>query len=152
MRRSPIRPKAAVLFACRDNGGLSLVAEALAHGRAPHLRAFSAGVRPGMVDLAAVECLHAARIPADGLSAKPLDVFSQPGAPRIDVVVSLVEGIEAEVERFARRARCLAHHRWRLEDAAVLADSHQRRLAYRRQLPDLVSAIAALGRGQAFAA
>ncbi len=74
------------------------------------------------------------------------------GAPRIDVVVSLVEGIEAEVERFARRARCLAHHRWRLEDAAVLADSHQRRLAYRRQLPDLVSAIAALGRGQAFAA
>lgn len=152
MRRAPIRPKAAVLFACHDNGGLSQLAEALAHGRAPHLRAFSAGVRPGMVDLAAVECLHAARIPADGLSAKPLEVFSQAGAPRIDVVVSLVEGIEAEIEGFARRARCLVHQRWRLDDAAALADPHERRLAYRRLLPALLSAIGTLGRSHAFAA
>lgn len=152
MRRAPIRPRTAVLFACRDNGGLSLVAEALAHGRAPHLRAFSAGLRPGMVDLTAVECLHAARVPADGLSAKPLEVFSQPGAPRIDVVVSLIEGIEAEMEGFARRVRCLAHQRWRLDDAAAFTDPHERRLAYRRILPDLVSAISALGRGHAFAA
>ncbi|WP_127091755.1 hypothetical protein [Aquabacter cavernae] len=152
MRRSPIRPRAAILFACRDNGGLSLLAEALAHGRTPHLRAFSAGVQPGPVDLAAVECLHSARIPVDGLSAKPLEVFSLPGAPRIDVVVSLVEGIEAEMESFARRVRCIAHQRWRLDDAAALADPHARRLAYRRLLPNLVSAISELGRTHAFAA
>ncbi|MBA4790578.1 MAG: hypothetical protein H2042_12845 [Rhizobiales bacterium] len=152
MRRAPIRLRSAVLFACRDNGGLSLLAEALAHGRTPHLRAFSAGLRPGVVDLAAVECLHAARVPADGLSAKPLEVFSQPGAPRIDVVISLVEGVEAEIEGFARRVRCAVHQRWRIDDTAVLLDPHERRLAYRRLLPRLVAAISELGRDHAFAA
>ena len=140
-----------VLFACRDNAGLSLLAEALAHRRAPRLRAFSAGIAPGPVDLTAVECLHAARIPADGLSSKPLEVFALPGAPRIDLLVSLVEDVEGEVERLARRIRC-GHRRWRLTDTAAEPDPHARRLAYRRLLPDLAPAIGGILTEPAFAA
>lgn len=141
-------PTLSVLFACRDNAGLSLVAEALAHRRAPRIKAFSAGVKPAPVDLTAVECLHAARIPADGLSSKPLEVFAQPGAPRIDLLVSLVEDVEGEADHLARRLRC-AHHRWRLKDTAALADPHARRLAYRQILPDLGPAIGGLQREMA---
>lgn len=140
-----------VLFACRDNAGLSLVAEALAHRRAPRIKAFSGGLKPAPVDLTAVECLHAARIPADGLSSKPLEVFAQPGAPRIDLVVSLVEDVEGEVDHLARRMHC-DHRRWRLTDAAALSDPHARRLAYRQILPDLGPAIGGLLRETASAA
>ncbi|MEP9380228.1 hypothetical protein ABLE91_26245 [Aquabacter sp. CN5-332] len=153
MAHAPARSSVSVLFACRDNGGLSLLAEALANGRAPRLRAFSAGVSAaGAVDLAAVECLHAARVPADGLSAKPLELFTFSGAPKIDVVVSLVESVEKDAQRFAERSRCAVHHRWGFEDVAAIMDTHVRRLAYRRLLPDLTAAIGALGRDWAFAA
>lgn len=153
MAHAPARSSISVLFACRDNAGLSLLAEAIAHGHAPGLRAFSAGNSPaGTVDLAAVECLHAARVPADGLSSKPMELFALSGAPRIDVVVSLVEGVERDAQRLAERTRCAAHHRWRFEDVAAIAETHARRLAYRRLLPELSAAISALGRERAFAA
>ncbi len=147
MAHAPARSAISILFSCRDNGGLSLLAEAIANGPGHRLRAFSAGVSTtGAVDLAAMECLHAARVPADGLSAKPLEMFALSGAPRIDVVVSLVADAAAETERFAADAGCTAHHHWNFEDVGTIIDAHARRLAYRRLLPELRSAIAMLGR------
>ena len=73
----PLPGRLSIVFTCRDNGGLSLLAEALANHGQPHLRAFSGSIeRVGAVDIAAVECLHGARVPADGLSAKPLELFA----------------------------------------------------------------------------
>ncbi|TCT00556.1 hypothetical protein [Aquabacter spiritensis] len=138
-----------VLFACRDNGGLSLLAEAIANARAQGLRAFSAGVAPGAVDLAAVECLHAARVPADGLSAKPLDLFSLTGAPRIHLVVSLVPCADRAARSFAARTGGVSHQSWNFEDVSAIDDIHARRLAYRRLQPDLSAAIGDLTRRRA---
>jgi len=139
-----------VLFACRDNSGLSLMAEALANHTQPHMRAFSAGLdAESPVDLAAVECLHLEQIPADGLSAKPLELFNLIGAPRVDAIISLLgskqEAMHLEVERFAQRCRGTLLHRWHFEDIARIADMHDRRLAYRQLLPRLRAAIGALG-------
>lgn len=142
--RAPHTGRLSIVFTCRDNGGLSLLAEALANHAQPHLRAFSASAeRAGPVDLAAVECLHGARVPADGLSAKPLELFALAGAPRIHAVVAMVEAVHGEASRFA--ARCGARlHLWQFEEVGHLADAHARRLAYRRLLPGLRSAIGEL--------
>lgn len=140
----PLPGRLSIVFTCRDNGGLSLLAEALANHGQPHLRAFSGSAeRAGPLDIAAVECLHGARVPADGLSAKPLELFALAGAPRIHAVVAMVETVHGEASRFA--ARCGARlHLWRFEEVAHLADTHARRLAYRRLLPALRAAIGEL--------
>lgn len=146
----PVAPRPpsplSVLFTCRDNGGLSLMAEAIANHLQRDVRAFSASADccSGPVDPAAVECLHSARIPADGLSAKPLEVFALPGAPRIDAIVAMVDATHGQANRFA--SRCGAQlHLWRFEDVRDLEDVHSRRLIYRRLLPELKAAIAGLG-------
>ncbi|OYW35465.1 MAG: hypothetical protein B7Z45_06600, partial [Azorhizobium sp. 12-66-6] len=141
-----------VLFACRDNSGPSLLAEALANHTQPSVRAFSAGLDAETpVDLAAVECLHLEKIPADGLSAKPLELFSLIGAPRVDVIISLLgskqEALHSEIERFAQRCRGARLHRWHFEDIARIGDMHDRRLAYRQMLSRLRTAVGALGAG-----
>ncbi|MFG1465438.1 hypothetical protein V5F77_21375 [Xanthobacter sp. DSM 24535] len=141
-----LAPKPSILFVCRDNAGLSLLAEAISNHTQPHLRAFSAGLMlQARVDLAAVECLHAEGVPADGLSCKPIEVFTLPGAPHIDAVVSLVQGARASVECSALRPSARHHHHWQMEDVSDLGDIHERRLAYRRLLPDLRAAIGVLG-------
>lgn len=148
-----LAPKPSILFVCRDNAGLSLLAEAISNHTQPHLRAFSAGLSPhASVDMAAVECLHAEGVPADGLSCKPLEVFTLPGAPHIDAVISLVPSAHVSVASSALRPQHRLHHRWQMEDVSRLGDMHERRLAYRRLLPELRAAIGALGAGQFAAA
>jgi protein-tyrosine-phosphatase len=80
-----------VLFVCARNAGPSPMAEAyLNEVGGPHLRAFSAGLEPGVeVDGPALRTLQAAGLPVDGLAPKPLEVFAMPHAPRPDVVVTL---------------------------------------------------------------
>ena len=139
---------ASILFVCRDNSGLSLLAEAVAMnaqiGSPGRLRAFSAaasGTAP--VDIAALECLHAARIPADGLSSKPVELFGFSGAPRIDLVVSMVEEAHHALQRLPWHG-LVRLKSWALDDVSRLTDTHQRRLAYRTLLPRLKAAIRAL--------
>jgi arsenate reductase len=80
-----------VLFVCARNAGPSPMAEAyLNEIGGPHLRAFSAGLEPDThVDASALRTLQAAGLPVDGLSPKPLEIFTLPHAPRPDVVVTL---------------------------------------------------------------
>jgi protein-tyrosine-phosphatase len=87
-----------ILFFSPGNSARSIMAEALlndeGHGK---FRAFSAGDRPsGSVDPIALEVLQASAIPAEGLRSKSLDEFSMPGAPPIDLVVSLADPDKGE--------------------------------------------------------
>ncbi|MGE4373323.1 MAG: hypothetical protein AB7E29_10585 [Xanthobacter sp.] len=134
-----------ILFLCRDNAGVSLMAEAITmHVSARlnlNLRAFSAAAGPtAPVDVVALECLHEAGVPADGLSSKPLELFALSGAPRVDVVVPLVDGARhvTHAHPWLHRLRLRA---MRFEDAALMVDAHARRLAYRTLLPVLHWAI-----------
>lgn len=133
-----------ILFVCRDNAGLSLMAEALTMHLSARVRAFSgAAEAPAPVDVAALEALHHEGIAADGLSSKPLELFGLSGAPRVDLVVALVD----EAHRVARRLPWMHPLRlrsWAFEDVSRQGDAHQRRLGYRRLLPDLRAAIAGL--------
>lgn len=133
-----------ILFVCRDNAGLSLMAEAVAMHVSARVRAFSAAAgAPAPVDGAALEALHHAHIPADGLSSKPVELFALSGAPRVDLVVTLVD----EAHRAARRLPWMHLMRlrtWHFEDVARQADPQARRVGYRRLLPDLRAAVTAL--------
>lgn len=130
-----------VLFVCPDNAGVSLMAEALALHAYTDLRPFSAAAAaPGIVDPALIACLEAARIPADGLSAKPAGVFGLSGAPRLDLVVAL----GGEARRVLRRQPWIGILRieaWLLPEVPRGDTQHERRAGYRRLLPQLASAI-----------
>lgn len=133
-----------ILFLCRDNSGLSLMAEAIAIARHGPVRAFSAAVaETAPVDLAAVESLHQAGIPADGLSSKPAELFGLTGAPRIDVVVAMVDEAHQALVRLAWNRAARVEH-WTFDDVSRLGNVHGRRLAYRRLLPRLKAAVRAV--------
>lgn len=138
-----------VLFVCPDNGGVSLLAEALTLHAYTDLRPFSAAAGvPGPVDPAVLECLAAARIPADGLSAKPAGMFGLAGAPRLDLVVALGAGAGRAVRRqpWVGGPRMEARHveTWALPEAPPAADQPGRRGFYRTLLPQLAAAIGGL--------
>ena len=139
-----------ILFVCADNGGLSLLAEAVAFGAHPGVRAFSAAAgAPGDVDPALLSCLDAAGIPSDGLSAKPAGVFALSGAPRLDAVV--VFGDEARrALRHLPFVGLLRVEAWRFSapgrpgDLSREPDERVRAAAYQRLLPEIGAAIADL--------
>ncbi|MFG1479861.1 hypothetical protein V5F53_14565 [Xanthobacter sp. V4C-4] len=136
--------RASILFVCRDNAGLSLMAEALTTHLHAGVRAFSAAMSaPAPVDAAALDCLERCGIAVDGLSAKPVEVFGLSGAPRVDMVVALVD----EAHRAARRLPWMHPLRlrgWGFEDVSRVSDAQQRRRAYRCLLPLLREAVATL--------
>lgn len=133
-----------VLFVCRDNAGLSLMAEALTMHLYAHVRAFSAATAAvAPVDPAMLECLEQKGVAADGLSSKPVELFALSGAPRVDAVVALVD----DAHRAARRLpwmHLLRLRGWGFEDVSRLPEAPARRRAYHRLLPELRSAITAL--------
>ncbi|MDQ0506398.1 arsenate-mycothiol transferase ArsC [Xanthobacter agilis] len=133
-----------ILFVCRDNAGLSLMAEALTMHIYARVRAFSAATAlAGPVDGAALDCLERDGVAIDGLSSKPVELFGLSGAPRVDAVVALVP----DAHRAARRLpwmHLLRLRGWGFEDVARLPDPQERRRAYRRMMPELRAAICAL--------
>lgn len=140
----PGRPS--ILFVCRNNAGLSLMAEAIAISAAgtARARAFSAAAAAtAPVDMVALECLAEARLPADGLSSKPMELFGFSGAPRIDLVVAMVEDAHHALQRL-RWQGLVRLKAWAFDDVSRLGDARQRRDAYRRLLPRLRAAVHAL--------
>ncbi|MFH3481123.1 arsenate-mycothiol transferase ArsC [Xanthobacter variabilis] len=133
-----------ILFVCRDNAGLSLMAEALTMHLYARVRAFSAATAmAGPVDPVALECLEREGIATDGLSAKPAELFALSGAPRVDLAVALVE----DAHRAARRLpwmHLLRLRGWGFEDITRVPDLKERARGYRRLLPELRAAITAL--------
>jgi arsenate reductase len=88
-----------VLFLCTGNSARSIMAEAILNykGR-PTFTAYSAGSHPsGTVRPEALRQLETARIPAKAPRSKNWEEFAQPGAPKLDFVVTVCDNAAKEV-------------------------------------------------------
>ncbi|MBU3738177.1 MAG: arsenate reductase ArsC [Rhodoferax sp.] len=90
-----------VLFLCTHNSARSILAEAIlnhiGHGR---FKAYSAGSSPRdnpQPHPLSLQVLESAGIPTDGLSSKSWDEFGRPGAPRMDLVITVCDNAAGEV-------------------------------------------------------
>ncbi|MEK7265231.1 MAG: arsenate reductase ArsC [Pseudomonadota bacterium] len=88
-----------ILFLCTGNSARSIMAEAYMNREgAPHWRAFSAGSKPaGAPNPFAIETLSAHGIKSDAPRSKSWDEFAAPGAPLMDVVVTVCDNAAGEV-------------------------------------------------------
>jgi protein-tyrosine-phosphatase len=87
-----------VLFLCTHNSARSILAEALLnHLGEGRFRAFSAGSEggPGPNPMT-LKVLQAEGIPTDGLASKTWDVFAKPGAPAMDLVITVCDEAAGE--------------------------------------------------------
>ena len=90
-----------VLFLCTHNSARSILAEALlnhmGHGK---FKAFSAGSSPKdnqQPNPRALATLQKANISIEGLSSKSWDVFAEPNAPHMDLVITVCDNAAGEV-------------------------------------------------------
>ena len=105
-----------VLFLCTHNSARSIMAEALLnHFGAGRFQAFSAGSEggPGPKPLA-LKVLDAEGIPTAGLSSKTWDVFAAPGAPVMDMVITVCDQAAGEPCPVWPGQPIIAH--WGIED------------------------------------
>jgi arsenate reductase (thioredoxin) len=121
-----------VLFLCTGNSARSILAEAyLNHAGRGRYRAYSAGSRPnGRVNPFALELLEKAGLPAGSARSKSWDEFARPGAPKIDLVVTVCDAAAAEVCPIWPGRPAKAH--WGVPDpAAVQGSGEEKRRAFR---------------------
>jgi arsenate reductase len=114
-----------ILFVCKDNAGLSPMAEACLNAVSDgSLRAFSAGIVPaGHLAPATARVLAENGIRSGGLVPKPLELFALPHAPTPDVVVALTPGVTAATGRIW--AGATRHLCWTLAPGPVAASPIQ---------------------------
>ncbi len=126
-----------VLFLCTHNSARSILSEALLNhlGRG-RFRAFSAGSSPREHQKPhplALEVLQSAGVSTEGLHSKSWDVFAQPHAPQMDLVITVCNNAAGEVCPFWPGQPATAH--WGYADpSATEGDEAQRREAFRQTL------------------
>lgn len=134
-----------VLFLCTGNSARSVIAEALLnHVGRGRFRAHSAGSHPrGDVHPLALRVLERHGIPAVGLMPKSWDVFAGPGAPVMDVVITVCDAAARETCPTWPGQPLTAH--WGVPDpAAVQGGDGERGLAFAETYGALSSRIAIL--------
>lgn len=121
-----------ILFVCTGNSARSILGEALAtalsNGR---LRGYSAGSHPGgKVNPFATELCAEMNYPTEQLRSKSWDEFGQPGAPAMDLIVTVCDSAAGEACPVWLGHPSTAH--WGLPDpAAVTGSDAAKRAAFR---------------------
>lgn len=131
-----------VLFLCTGNSARSILAEMyLNHSAQGRFRAFSAGSFPkGEVHPLSLDTLRAAGIPTEGARSKNWDEFAKPGAPQMDIVITVCDNAAAESCPIWPGAPVKAH--WSFPDpAAAEGSEHERRAAFATIFASIRSAI-----------
>lgn len=122
-----------VLFLCTGNSARSIMAEVLLnHLGKGRFRTFSAGSHPaGQVNPLALELLRARGLPVDALHSKSWGEFAQPGAPKMDFVITVCDKAGGEQCPFWPGQPMTAH--WGFEDpAAATGPEEARRRVFER--------------------
>ena len=90
-----------VLFLCTHNSARSILAEALLNAMAgDRFKAYSAGSSPRdqqQPHPLGLEVLQAAGIDTEGLRSKSWDAFAAPGAPQMDLMITVCDNAAGEV-------------------------------------------------------
>ena len=127
------RPPLNVLFLCTHNSARSILAEALlnamGHGS---FKAYSAGSSPRdnqQPHPLGLQALAQAGISTAGLRSKSWDEFAAPGAPHMDLIITVCDNAAGEVCPFWPGQPITAH--WGVEDpAAVQGSDDDKRKAF----------------------
>jgi arsenate reductase len=122
-----------VLFLCTGNSARSILAESLTNhlGRG-RVCGFSAGSHPkGVVHPIALELLQQMQFPTAGLRSKAWDEFAKPGAPPIDLVITVCDNAAGEVCPIWPGHPLKAH--WGVPDPAAVEGSESEQWAAFRE-------------------
>ena len=136
-----------VLFLCTHNSARSIMAEAiLNHIGQGRFKAFSAGSSPRenqQPNPLGLQALQQAGISIEGLRSKSWDEFGQPGAPAMDLVITVCDNAAGEVCPFWPGQPATAH--WGYPDPSEGNGSEAQKLeAFRQTLHQLHRRLALL--------
>lgn len=114
-----------LLFLCTGNSARSIMGEALANQLGKDsFQAFSAGSEPrGEIHPMTLQVLRQAGLPTDSLRSKPWDEFAMPGAPRMDLIITVCDKAAGESCPLWPGHPITAH--WGVEDPATVTGTQE---------------------------